>query len=157
MAKGGKSMDLILWRHAEAEAGTPDAARRLTSRGRRQAKEMARWLRPRLPAGARILASPATRCVETAEALELPFDRANWLGTTAGAADLLEAAGWPHAGGTVVLVGHQPALGRAAALLLAGEAADWRVKKGGLWWFRWRLRGGAGETALRAIMAPDLV
>ncbi len=156
MAKGGKSMDLLLWRHAEAEAGTPDAARRLTSRGRRQAKAVARWLRPRLPAGARILASPAVRCVETAAALGLPFDLEDRIGTSADAADILTAAGWPHAGGTVVLVGHQPALGRAAALLLAGEAADWRVKKGGLWWFRWRLRGGAGETVLRAIMAPDL-
>jgi phosphohistidine phosphatase len=154
---GEKTMDLILWRHAEAEDGTPDAKRRLTERGRKQAKQVARWLAKRLPAEARILASPAVRTVQTAEALERPFDQLAKLGTGASAASLLGAVGWPHAGGTVIVIGHQPTLGRAAAQLLTGDAADWSVRKGALWWFTRRVRNGTEETVLRAVIAPDLV
>lgn len=153
---GEKTMDILLWRHAEAEDGAPDAKRRLTARGRKQAKQVARWLKPRLPAGARILASPAVRAVQTAEALGLPFERLDKLGTGASASSLLGAAGWPHAGGTVLVVGHQPTLGRAAALLLTGDAADWSIRKGAVWWFTRRMRNGSVETVLRAVIAPDL-
>jgi phosphohistidine phosphatase len=38
-------MELILWRHAEAEDGIPDMARELTSKGKKQAKHMAAWLK----------------------------------------------------------------------------------------------------------------
>lgn len=151
------SMDLILWRHAEAEDGAPDAKRQLTPRGCKQAKQVARWLKKRLPADARILASPAVRAVQTAQALELPYEELPKLGTGASASSLLGAAGWPQAGGTVVIVGHQPTLGRAAALLMTGDAADWSVRKGALWWFTCRMRGGNTETVLRAVIAPDLV
>ena len=64
-------MDLILWRHAEAEdaRGNDDLGRALTARGRAQAERMAMWLRTRLPATTRILASPALRCQQTVAAL----------------------------------------------------------------------------------------
>ena len=42
-------MDLILWRHTEAEDALPDATRELTGRGRKQAARMADWLNPGLP------------------------------------------------------------------------------------------------------------
>lgn len=151
------TMDLILWRHAEAEDGAPDAKRKLTARGRKQAGQVARWLKKRLPPDARILVSPALRTVQTVEALELPFEEQAKLGVGASAASILGAAGWPGAGGTVVVVGHQPTLGRAAAQLLTGDAADWSVRKGALWWFTRRVRNGAPETVLRAVIAPDLV
>ena len=57
----------------------------------------------------------------------------------------------------MVVVGHQPTLGRAAALLLTGDAGDWSVRKGALWWFTYRIRNGNAETVLRAVIAPDLV
>ena len=155
-AASEKTMDILLWRHAEAEDGMPDAKRKLTARGRKQAKQVARWLRKRLPADTRILASPAIRAVQTAQALELPFETGNKLGTGANAAGLLGAAGWPPARGTVLMVGHQPTLGHAAALLLTGDAADWSVRKGALWWFTYRIRNGNAETLLRAVIAPDL-
>ena len=145
-------MDLILWRHAEAEDGVPDSRRKLTARGEKQAQKVARWLKKHLPEDVRILSSPALRAVQTAQALGLPFEERKELGTAAGAADLLAAAGWPQAGGCVVIVGHQPTLGRVAALLLAGGEADWNIKKGAAWWFS--RRGGA--TILRAIRGPDL-
>ncbi len=149
------TMDIILWRHAEAEEGSPDAKRKLTPRGQRQAKQVARWLKKRLPADARILSSPAVRAVQTAKALELPFEELGKLGTGTSAGGILGAAGWPQAGGTVVVVGHQPTLGRVAALLLTGDAGDWSIRKGALWWFTHRTRNGIQETVLRAVIGPD--
>ena len=50
--KAKKDMDLILWRHAEAEdwtEGCDDLQRSLTGRGEKQAKRMAAWLDRQLP------------------------------------------------------------------------------------------------------------
>ena len=154
------NMDLILWRHAEAEEATaklPDARRRLTERGEKQARQMARWLHDHLPKKLRILVSPSQRTQMTAHALGLPFEVEPKVGIGADAADLLAAADWPEHGGGVLVVGHQPTLGRVAALLLAGEEADWTVKKGGLWWFSNRTREGETQTVLRGVIGPDLI
>ena len=71
-------MQLILWRHAEAEDNaTSDAARALTSRGRKQAEKMAHWLRTQVGDELkhwRVIASPAVRAQETAAALGLPVE-----------------------------------------------------------------------------------
>lgn len=157
-------MDLILWRHAEAEDGDaslPDAKRRLTKRGEKQARQMAAWLRKRLPPETRVLASPTERTRQTAEALGLPFEIDAGTGPGADPADLLAAAGWPKGhgedGGTVVLVGHQPTLGRLAALLLSGNEADWAIKKGTAWWFSNRGRSGEVQAVLIAVVGPDLL
>ena len=154
------NMDLILWRHAEAEDATaklPDAKRRLTERGEKQARQMARWLHDHLPKKLRILVSPSQRTQMTAHALGMPFEVEPKVGIGADAADLLAAADWPDHGGAVLVVGHQPTLGRVAALLLAGEEADWTVKKGGLWWFSNRTREGETQTVLRGVIGPDLI
>ena len=66
-------MDLILWRHAEAEPGEPDLGRRLTAKGIQQAERMAKWLDRHLPATTRILSSPADRAQQTARALKRKF------------------------------------------------------------------------------------
>jgi phosphohistidine phosphatase len=150
-------MELILWRHAEAEDGVPDGARALTKKGRKQAAALAAWLKGHLPRQARILVSPATRAQQTAAALELPFVTTREIGVGASAGDLLQAAGWPDAGGAVLVVGHQPTLGRVAAVLLAGAEADWSIKKGAIWWFTRRVRDGGGQVVLRAVIGPDLV
>jgi phosphohistidine phosphatase len=153
-------MDLILWRHAEAEEGTPglpDAKRRLTPRGDKQAHDMAKWLRSRLPKKLKILVSPAIRTQQTAHALALPFEVEPKIAIGADAADLIAAADWPTHAGAVLLVGHQPSLGRLAALLLSGSEADWSVKKGGLWWFSWRNREGQDQAVLRAVMNPEML
>ncbi len=76
-------MDIILWRHAEAEDGTPDAKRALTPRGEKQARKIAKWLAKRLPEDVRIVVSPAVRCQQTAEALGLPFHTSKLVGTAA--------------------------------------------------------------------------
>ena len=147
-------MDLILWRHAEAEEGADDAARRLTPKGLKQATRMASWLEARLPKNARVLVSPAARALQTAEALPRDAKTSEQVNTGAGAAGVLKAAGWPEGSGTVLVVGHQPTLGAAAALALTGKAAPWRIKKGGIWWIS---TGGDGKPVVVAVMTPDLL
>ncbi|MDP2823153.1 MAG: histidine phosphatase family protein [Sulfuritalea sp.] len=151
-------MDLILWRHAEAEDGDgslPDHKRRLTARGEKQAKQVARWLHCHLPRKRKVLVSPAERTQQTAHALELPYEVEPKLGVGASVSDVLKVAGWPEQSGAVLIIGHQPTLGRVAALLLGGTESDWSMKKGGVWWFASRVRDGETQTALRAVLNPD--
>lgn len=153
-------MELILWRHAEAEEadGTiSDHKRRLTARGEKQAKLVAGWLHRRLPRKRKILVSPAERTQQTAHALELAYEIEPRLGINASVKDVLSVAGWPASSGTVLIIGHQPTLGRVAALLLSGKEADWSVKKGGIWWFAGRNRDGEAQTVLRAVLNPDFI
>lgn len=154
-------MDLILWRHAEAENATPklkDSKRRLTARGERQAHQMAQWLQDHLPEKLRILVSPADRAQMTAHTLGLPFEIERKVGIGADVADLISAAEWPNHDGVVLVVGHQPALGRLAALLISGQEADWTVKKGAIWWFSNRSRKDENQhPVLRAMIEPSFV
>ena len=150
-------MDLLLWRHAEAEDGFPDLKRKLTARGEKQAAQMAEWLKKHAPKNLRILVSPATRCQQTAKALGLPFETDKRLGTDSNAVNLLAAAGWPDGGkaSAVLIVGHQPTLGQTAALLLSGEEDNWTVKKGAVWWFSNRTRNGETQTVLRTALSAE--
>lgn len=153
-------MELILWRHAEAEEARhdqPDAKRRLTAHGEKQARLVAQWLKKRLPKKTRILVSPAIRCQQTAHALALPFEIEPKIGVGADVADLLAVAQWPDSPGAVLLIGHQPTLGRLAAQLLSGAEADWSVKKGAVWWFSRRSRENREQTVLRAVITPALL
>ena len=162
--KPDTTMDLILWRHAEAaEANSliPDLRRRLTPHGEKQARAVARWLEERQPKHLRILVSPAERTQQTAHALAQRFDIEAKIGPGADVADLLSVANWPEGpkqrGGAILLIGHQPVLGRLAALLLSGQEADWTIKKGALWWFSNRTREGETQTVLRAVIGPDML
>jgi phosphohistidine phosphatase len=151
-------MELVLWRHADAEEGVPDMKRQLTDKGRKQAARVARWLRPRLEGEWVILSSPAARARQTADALGLDYDVRLTLGTGATEDALLREAGWPGGARNVIIVGHQPTLGRVAARLLTGHVGDLGIKKGAVWWFSGRhdKRAGLSETVLRAVLAPDL-
>jgi phosphohistidine phosphatase len=150
-------MDLVLWRHAEAEESRPDLARKLTGRGKRDAAKVAEWLRSKLPPGFTVLASPAERTRQTASALGVPFDTVDALAPGASVPAILRAAGWPDAGGTVIIVGHQPGLGQAAAYLMTGALEDWTIRKGGLWWFTGRVRNDDAQVVVSAVLAPELL
>ena len=150
-------MDLILWRHAEAVDGMPDMARKLTAKGEKQAREMAQWLRPRLPKHTRIIVSPAQRTLQTVKALSEEFEILRDLAPGASPTALLAAAQWPDRAGAVLVVGHQPTLGMVAATLIAGEPIPWSIKKGGLWWLSHRVRGEQPQVVLRAVVSPDML
>jgi phosphohistidine phosphatase len=152
-------MELILWRHAEAEepsAGMSDAQRPLTAKGKKQARKIAKWLEKRIEGKVRVIVSPAQRTRETADAHTKHAHVEASIGVGAPAKSVLTAIGWPDRAGTVIVVGHQPTLGRVAALLLTGKEADWDIKKGSVWWLTSRAApDGAIEVTLRAVMAPN--
>lgn len=150
-------MDLILWRHAEAEYSTPDLARELTGKGHKQAKQMAAWLKTRLPENTRILVSPARRTQQTAAALGLDFTTLDSIAPGTSAQDLIEVLNWPQAHESVLIVGHQPTLGEVASLLLTGQEQSWSVKKGAIWWLTHRSRDSTSQCLLRAVIAPDML
>jgi phosphohistidine phosphatase len=150
-------MDLILWRHAEAVDGQPDLARELTPKGVKQAKAIARWLTSRLPRQTRIVVSPAERTRQTAAALTDEFEIDRQLAPGAPPTAVLAASGWPEHRGAVLVVGHQPTLGMAAALVIAGEPIPWSIKKGAIWWLSRRVRGQHAQVVLRAVISPDLL
>jgi phosphohistidine phosphatase len=180
-------VQLILWRHAQARDGSPDLARELTDHGRKQARAMAAWLAPRLPAAARLVASPALRSRQTAQALRTPdlidpriapeagldkhlaaigrsigADTDTDTGAGAGAgADARDRLANPAEAlderRVLVIVGHQPTLGRLASHLLGGQALDWRIRKGAIWWLATRAREGHARFWLRAVIDPDML
>ena len=110
---------------------------------------------PRLSQDIRILVSPATRTLQTAQALGRDYQRVPALAPGASAEDVLAAAGWPDAPYPVLVVGHQPTLGQVAMQLLTGQAGDLAVKKGSIWWFQSRERAGQLQVVLRAVATPD--
>jgi len=147
-------VELILWRHADAEDGYPDAERQLSGKGHAQAKRVAAWLNERLPKDALILVSPATRAQQTALALHRKFVTCDEIAPGAGPQDVLKAANWPRAAQVTLIVGHQPTLGQTASLLLTGSEGDLGVKKGAAWWISGR---EPGECSLLAAMTPGML
>ena len=148
-------MELILWRHAEAEDSSPDMTRQLSKKGRNQAAHMAGWLNPRLPQDVRVLMSPATRTVQTAQALGRKCELVTAIAPGAPVDAVLQAAGWPDADACAVVVGHQPTLGQVAVRLLTGQGGDIAFRKGGIWWFQSRVRQGEVQVVLKAVVSPD--
>jgi phosphohistidine phosphatase len=151
------SVNLILWRHAEAHDGLPDMDRQLTDKGHRQAALVAAWLKPRLPRDVRVLSSPATRARQTADALAMDYTIVKEMAPGADAAHFLAAVGWPSQGGSVVAVGHQPTLGNVASLLVAGEESSFSMKKGAIFWISRREREARLENVVRAVLSPELL
>lgn len=150
-------MDLILWRHAEAEDGIDDMRRALTKLGHKQAKQVGEWLDAHLPAGSRILVSPAVRAQETARGLGRPYMTLDEVAPGADAVDVMQASGWPEGNGTVLVIGHQPTLGRLAAMLMFGAEQDFTLKKGGFVWLTNRVRGDERRVVLKAAIYPGLL
>ena len=150
-------MDLILWRHCEAEAGEPDLGRRLTSKGLKQAERMAEWLERHLPDTCRILVSPADRAQQTAAALPRKFRTVPELAPGASVGAVLAAANWPDSREPVLVVGHQPTLGMVASFLLSGEEAYWSVRKGAVWWLSDRVRDGGVAVVLKTVVSPEFL
>jgi len=150
-------MDLILWRHCEAEPGEPDLGRRLTSKGLKQAERMAQWLDSHLPDTCRVLVSPADRAQQTAVALQRKFKTVQDLAPGATVGAVLAAANWPDSREPVLIVGHQPTLGAVVSFLLSGEEAYWSVRKGAVWWLSNRAKDGGAAVVLKVVVAPDFV
>jgi phosphohistidine phosphatase len=145
-------MELILWRHADAEEGADDLARRLSRKGEADAAAMAKWLRTQLPRDFALVSSPAVRAQQTAAALKAKVLTEAALAPGASVPAILgviEKHLLDKGQGLVIVVGHQPDLGRAAAQLLANLRAEWHIEKGAIWWF--------SRGRIRAVLSPDLL
>lgn len=124
---------------------------------------MAVWLKKRLPNHTHILVSPAKRAQQTACALGLDFTTLDAIAPGASPETLLEVAQWPgifdqtEADGSVMIVGHQPTLGMAAALALTGHAYPWSMRKGGVLWISSRLRDNQPQAILKLAFSPELL
>ncbi len=158
-------MDLILWRHAEAEVaeeGGDDLSRPLTKKGERQASRMAAWLDRHLPEGTRVLVSPSERTQQTVAPLGRKFKLRDELVPDTSVEDVLTLLKWhpetgPQSKGPVLLVGHQPYLGQLIARLLGMDEQICSVRKGGVWWLRTRMRDGQLQTVLLTVAVPDFI
>ena len=113
-------MRLVIVRHAEAAAGQPDELRPLTSVGRDQARRLGERLRADGLAPDAVVCSPLLRARETAGALGLGEPEVDERLAPGATPDDVRAV-VEGRGGTVVVVGHQPDCGRAAAALGGGD------------------------------------
>lgn len=149
-------MDLILWRHAEAEPGEDDAARPLTSKGIKQASRMGSWLDQHLPGNCRILSSPAVRCDTTAKHLGRKFKTSMELANDSTAERIIAAVNWPENREPVVLVGHQPLLGQVASLILFNNPGGLDLRKANALWISRKPEEGSGPF-IKVLMGPKFV
>lgn len=160
-------MDLLLWRHAEAEAhpdlvgglagDSLDLARALSPRGIKQAQRMGRWLDSQLPQGAPVYCSPALRAEQTVLCLGRRVKLRDALLPDADADALLALVKWPQGRSPALVVGHQPVIGQVISRLFGLKAEQCSVKKGAVWWLRHRERDGVASTVVVAVQNPDLV
>lgn len=153
-------MDLVIWRHAEAvdlQEGCDDLDRALTARGYKQAIRMAEWLDRQLPESTRIFASPAKRCEDTVGRLDRKYKLHNDLLPESIADAILSSIQWPSAKGTVLIVGHQPMLGKIVAQALGLKGTECPIRKGSVWWLRSREREGQRQTVLVSVQSVDML
>lgn len=153
-------MDLIFWRHAEAFdalEGQDDLSRTLTPKGEKQALRMGQWLDRQLPEGVRVISSPAIRCEQTVKALGRKVKFKSELHPEGTLDDLLVSAGWPDSKMSVLVVGHQPVLGKAIAYLLGLPNGECSVRKGAVWWLRGRVRDSTTQTVVVSVQTPELL
>ena len=153
-------MRLILLRHgsaghADSERWPDDRLRPLTERGRDRVRDVARGMTRLEPHVLRVLSSSLKRCAETAElvreAFEIiePIEYHDGLAPGGSIRRLLEALPEVGDSGAVMLVGHEPDLGKVAGTLLFGAPAHLPIKKAGgcAIDFGRAARPGAGELA----------
>jgi phosphohistidine phosphatase len=120
------AMQLVIVRHAEADPGSPelpDALRALTPNGRKQARSLGLHLRKQGIEPDAVVSSPLLRARETAAVLAALLGLADpavdsRLAPGAAPGDIEDAV--RGRGETVVVVGHQPDCGRAAAAITGG-------------------------------------
>jgi phosphohistidine phosphatase len=136
-------MRVILFRHGPAGSRDParwpdDSERPLTARGLEKTRDAARGLARMENTITRVWSSPLRRAVQTAKALEEAVSGAKvemleplapGASNRAVLAKLAEGA----TDQTVVLVGHEPGLGKLATLLVVGSGAaiELSLKKAG--------------------------
>jgi phosphohistidine phosphatase len=158
-------IDLYLVQHGEAKSEAEDPERPLTEKGRDEVARVAQFLRQRGARPETIRHSGKRRAEQTAAIFADALAPAVPAAAASGLApnDPVEpvAAELEREGGAVMLVGHQPFMGRLAAYLLTGDASRpvVRFRMGGVVCLA---RDGAGSGAggqwvVAWAVTPDLL
>ena len=153
-------MNLILWRHAEAEYGPPDLERQLTIKGHHQAETMATWLQNHLPENYQVWASQAMRSQQTAGYLNKKPTILSTINPNIDARSLPRLLENVSDNATIIIVGHQPWIGEFCSYLLNGQWHDghyWSVKKSGFWWFQVKVTESGYTAKLKAALTPCIL
>jgi phosphohistidine phosphatase len=158
-------MRLVLLRHGPAGTRDPltwpdDRQRPLTEKGLVRTQRACDGLLRLEPEVALVLSSPLRRCAQTAECLRGPLDgearfRASeslapggsWRDVLGELESLVETS-------TVVLVGHEPDLGKLAGVLLFGAPAALPLRKAGACSIEFETRCAPGKGRLRWFLPP---
>jgi len=161
-------MRIVLFRHGPAERRDarrwPDDARRpLTARGVERTERAARGLK-RAFSITRVGSSPLVRCMQSAEILRRvlaatpPVEVIPALAPGGSYRELIEALQARKSGETIALVGHEPDLGKLAAVMIFGApAASLPLKKAGACMIEFTARPESGKGRLQAFLPPRLL
>jgi len=55
------------------------------------------------------------------------------------------------------VIGHQPTLGQALVNLLGLQVSDFPVKKGSVWWLRYRERETGDRIVVMTVQSPEFL
>lgn len=154
-------MNLILWRHAEAENHHNDKFRKLTDKGCQQAKISADWLRAHLSKdNYQVYTSEAIRTQQTASYLQQSFIIEPLLNIDTCQHNLTNLLHQQAKGSTIIWVGHQPWIGQFCSYLLNGvwlPQLFWSVKKSAFWWFEISFFHSYPTTQLKVVLHPNAI
>lgn len=160
-------MRLILVRHGpagprDAERWPDDALRPLTSRGIKRSRDAARGLARVEPGIGLIASSSLARALQTArifaQALEVAaVETLEGLGPGGPRENILEFLAAHAAVPSVMLVGHEPALGELAGALLFGAPSHLAIRKAGACAIEFGTEVRVGAGALRWFLPAKLL
>jgi phosphohistidine phosphatase len=160
-------MRLILFRHGpagerDASRWPDDSLRPLSPRGAERTRAAARGLERIEPGVSGIVTSPLARALGTAAILEEVFEdatieRLDALSPGGSYRQVIEhAAAWG-GDGPLVLVGHEPDLGKLAGVLLFGAPTPLPLKKAGACAIDFDDAPAAGKGRLRWFLTPRML
>jgi phosphohistidine phosphatase len=161
-------MLIILLRHGPAGHHDPsawpdDRLRPLTERGARRSRRAVRGLCSLLAAPVRIITSPLERCAATAAILrdalgdDAVMTADELLAPGLSVRDVMRRLGQLDADETVVLVGHEPDLGRLAGVMLFGAPRALPLKKAGACAIEFPGTPASGEGELKWFLGPRVL
>ena len=153
-------MNLILWRHAQAEEkAESDLARLLTAKGHHQAEQAAGWLTEHLSEEHSVWVSEAARSQQTAAHFSRDYTIMSALNPESSAEMPLQLIAEANEDSTIIIVGHQPWIGDLCAYLLNQHwnSETWAIKKGSFWWFKIEQNKHSFQATLKASLPPSLI
>lgn len=158
-------MEICIVRHAAAEEGKawdkPDELRPLSDSGKKDMEHVARGLQALQVKPTNLYCSPLVRAIQTAQILQKILEvssceQAEALRPGTAPETILPLLNALPAGAVVVLVGHEPYLGRLLCFLLSGKPDSFvKIKKGGVACLEGDVPLQAGRLTLLWLLEPD--